>query len=77
MRIAGYFVASLGAAMCGSGSAVFGLFATAEGAQAASDAAASRGRWAIATRTRAGGTLEQAMGPDPDAVPRIRHPRRK
>jgi 4-diphosphocytidyl-2-C-methyl-D-erythritol kinase len=67
----------LGAAMCGSGSAVFGLFSTAEEAQAAADTAASRGRWAVATRPRPNGALEQAMGPDPDAVPVIRHPRKR
>jgi 4-diphosphocytidyl-2-C-methyl-D-erythritol kinase len=65
----------LGAAMCGSGSAVFGLFATSAEAQSAADDGAARGRWSIATRPRSGGTLEQAMGPDPDAVPKVRHPR--
>jgi 4-diphosphocytidyl-2-C-methyl-D-erythritol kinase len=65
----------VGAAMCGSGSAVFGLFATSSEAQDAADAGAVRGWWSIATRPRAGGTLEQAMGPDPDAVPKVRHPR--
>lgn len=66
----------LGAAMCGSGAAVFGIFATGEEASAAAAAGSARGWWAVATRPRADGTLEQAMGPDPDAVVKIRHPRR-
>jgi 4-diphosphocytidyl-2-C-methyl-D-erythritol kinase len=66
----------LGAAMCGSGAAVFGVFATAAEAAAAAAAGAELGWWSVATRPRATGTFEQAMGPDPDAVVKIRHPRR-
>jgi 4-diphosphocytidyl-2-C-methyl-D-erythritol kinase len=51
----------LGAAMCGSGSAVFGVFATASEAQAAAEAASGQGRWALHTRPRAGGTLGQPL----------------
>ncbi len=42
----------LGSCMCGSGSAVFGVCASQEGAQAAAAAASRRGWWASATRTR-------------------------
>jgi 4-diphosphocytidyl-2-C-methyl-D-erythritol kinase len=65
----------IGAAMCGSGSAVFGLFMTEDEARAAAVQGSGHGWWAVHTRPTALGTLEQAMGPDPDAVPRIRHPR--
>ena len=66
----------LGAAMCGSGAAVFGVFPSAEEARSASVAGVERGWWSVATRPVAMGTLEQAMGPDPDAVVKVRHPRR-
>jgi 4-diphosphocytidyl-2-C-methyl-D-erythritol kinase len=46
-----------GAAMCGSGSAVFGVFANEGDAVAAVAGARNRGLWAVATRPRARGTL--------------------
>jgi 4-diphosphocytidyl-2-C-methyl-D-erythritol kinase len=52
----------LGSALCGSGSAVFGVFACAADAGAAAAAARQRGLWAATARPRAGGTLDQAMG---------------
>lgn len=45
----------LGAAMAGSGSAVFGLYADESAAREAADAARTAGLWAVATHTRAGG----------------------
>ncbi len=49
----------LGAALCGSGSAVFGVFAAeAEAVRAASDAR-RRGLWATVARPTAGGTLDR------------------
>lgn len=47
----------LGAAMCGSGSAVFGVFANECDAVAATAAARAHGLWAVATHPRARGTL--------------------
>jgi 4-diphosphocytidyl-2-C-methyl-D-erythritol kinase len=47
----------LGAAMCGSGSAVFGVFANEGEAAGAVTAARARGLWSVATRPRARGTL--------------------
>jgi 4-diphosphocytidyl-2-C-methyl-D-erythritol kinase len=68
----------LGAAMCGSGSAVFGLFATEEEARAGAEVAVSAGLWALHTRPRAGGTLDQTMGViDDTSQSRRRHPRRR
>jgi 4-diphosphocytidyl-2-C-methyl-D-erythritol kinase len=63
----------LGAAVAGSGSSVFGVFAEPVAARAAADAAAGRGWWSLATRARTGGTLDQAMGVR--AAAPIRHPR--
>lgn len=51
-----------GSAVCGSGSAVFGLFADAAQAQEAADAARERGMWAVVAAPIAAGTLEQTMG---------------
>ncbi|HEY5468750.1 MAG TPA: hypothetical protein VIK85_06625 [Coriobacteriia bacterium] len=65
--------ACLGAAVAGSGSAVFGVFAEPETAQAAAQAAAARGWWSLATRPRARGTLDETMGVREPAPPR--HPR--
>jgi 4-diphosphocytidyl-2-C-methyl-D-erythritol kinase len=67
----------LGALMCGSGAAVFGVFATEDEAAAAAASGIERGWWAVHTRPRATGTMEQAMGPDPDIAPvKIRRPHR-
>jgi 4-diphosphocytidyl-2-C-methyl-D-erythritol kinase len=63
----------LGATVAGSGSSVFGVFAQAEAAEAAARAAARRGWWSLATRPRAGGTLDETMGVRAPAP--IRHPR--
>ena len=52
----------LGSALCGSGSAVFGVFANAGHAAAAAAHARERGWWAVAARPRSGGTLDQATG---------------
>jgi len=52
----------LGAALCGSGSAVFGLFADAGAAQAAAEAAHGHGMWSAVARPAAGGTLDQTIG---------------
>jgi len=52
----------LGSALCGSGSAVFGVFANAGHAAAAATHARERGLWAVAARPRPGGTLDQATG---------------
>lgn len=69
----------LGAAMCGSGSAVFGLFAV-DGAEASEACAAAleRGWWSVHTVPRKGGTIDQTMGAvvEPDQS-RRRHPRRR
>lgn len=67
-----------GAAMAGSGSAVFGIFADAPAARAAADAAAGSGWWSAATAFRSTGTLDATMGAvdDPDQG-RRRHPRRR
>ena len=68
----------LGAAMCGSGSAVFGMFATEDEAAAAVAGAEGRGWWAVRTAPRAGGTIDQTMGVVDDADQgRRRHPRRR
>jgi len=68
----------LGSAMCGSGSAVFGVFAREDEAEAAADAAAQHGWWSVHTRPRTGGTLDQTMGVIRDADQgRRRHPRRR
>jgi 4-diphosphocytidyl-2-C-methyl-D-erythritol kinase len=56
-----------GAAMAGSGSAAFGVFADAHAAGAAADAAAARGWWSLAAAPAAAGTLEAAMGASPEA----------
>ena len=49
----------LGSALCGSGSAVFGVFATLAEAAAAVAGARERGLWAAAARAGAGGTIDQ------------------
>jgi 4-diphosphocytidyl-2-C-methyl-D-erythritol kinase len=54
--------ACLGSAVCGSGSAVFGVFADARGAEAAAAGARGRGMWAAVARPRAGGTIDQTTG---------------
>jgi len=67
----------LGAAMAGSGSAVFGVFGTEDGAAAAARAASDRGWWSVATVPRTAGTLDQTMGAPRDAAEgRRRDPRR-
>lgn len=63
----------LGAAVAGSGSSVFGVFAELATAQAAAQAAAARGWWSLATRPRAGGTLDETTGVREPAP--VRHPR--
>jgi 4-diphosphocytidyl-2-C-methyl-D-erythritol kinase len=65
----------LGAAVAGSGSSVFGLFAEPAAARAAADAGTDRGWWSLATRARTGGTLDQTMGVRVAAP--IRHPRNR
>jgi 4-diphosphocytidyl-2-C-methyl-D-erythritol kinase len=52
----------LGSALCGSGSAVFGVFANAGHAAAAAAHARQRGLWAVAARPLSAGTLGQATG---------------
>jgi len=52
----------LGSALCGSGSAVFGVFAGPAEAGAASAQARERGLWAAVARPRSGGTLDQVTG---------------
>lgn len=52
----------LGSALCGSGSAVFGVFPDRERAARAADAARERGMWSAVARAAAGGTLDQTMG---------------
>lgn len=51
-----------GSALCGSGSAVFGVFADGEHARRAAEAARERGMWSAVARPAAGGTLDQTMG---------------
>ena len=63
----------LGAIVAGSGSSVFGVFAEAGAAEAVVREAAARGWWSLATRPRAGGTLDQTLGVREPAP--IRHPR--
>lgn len=64
--------------MCGSGSAVFGMFATAADAEAAVTGAQGRGWWGTTARPRPGGTLDDVMGVPSDAVEsRRRDPRRR
>lgn len=68
----------LGAAMAGSGSAVFGVFDTDDEAVLAARAASDLGWWSVATRPRAAGTLDQTMGaPRDTAEGRCRDPRRR
>jgi 4-diphosphocytidyl-2-C-methyl-D-erythritol kinase len=63
-----------GAAMAGSGSAVFGIFAGAAAAQTAADAAAARGWWSLAAGPAPAGTIEAALGESPEpAELRARH----
>jgi 4-diphosphocytidyl-2-C-methyl-D-erythritol kinase len=52
----------LGSALCGSGSAVFGVFAGAAQAEAAAAGARERGMWAAVARPRSGGTIDQTTG---------------
>jgi 4-diphosphocytidyl-2C-methyl-D-erythritol kinase len=52
----------LGAAMAGSGSTVFGVFAGAGEAAAAVDAASGRGLWAKVARPRVAGTRASVKG---------------
>jgi 4-diphosphocytidyl-2-C-methyl-D-erythritol kinase len=54
--------ACLGSAVCGSGSAVFGVFAGARDAEAAAARARERGLWAAVASPRAGGTIDQTTG---------------
>jgi 4-diphosphocytidyl-2-C-methyl-D-erythritol kinase len=68
----------VGSSMCGSGSAVFGMFATEAEAAAAAAAGSEQGWWSVHTRPRTGGTLDQTMGVADDADQgRRRHPRRR
>lgn len=68
----------LGVAMTGSGSAVFGLFADAEGAHAAADDAERHGWWSVATAFRDSGAFDETMGARGGADQgRRRHPRRR
>jgi 4-diphosphocytidyl-2-C-methyl-D-erythritol kinase len=62
----------LGASVAGSGSAVFGVFADAVSAGAASEHMSGRGWWSFASAPRAGGTLDEAMGPREAPAPRHR-----
>lgn len=52
----------LGAAMAGSGSTVFGVFADEDGARGAVESAAARGWWAASARARSAGTVRSASG---------------
>lgn len=52
----------LGAALCGSGAAVFGLFADRESAEAAAGGAVACGLWSAVARPSARGTLDQTTG---------------
>jgi 4-diphosphocytidyl-2-C-methyl-D-erythritol kinase len=63
----------LGSAMAGSGSAVFGVFADASAAEAAAMSASDRGWWSLAALPRAGGTLDETMGPRDVEPGRRRH----
>lgn len=68
----------LGAAMAGSGSAAFGIFADRDEAEAAAAAAGERGWWSTAATFAAGGTLDAMMGAARDTDQgRRRHPRRR
>jgi len=68
----------LGAAMAGSGSAVFGLFAEAALAGEAAAAAGERGWWSVPAGFGTGGTLDATMGVAHVADQgRRRHPRRR
>lgn len=51
-----------GSALCGSGSAVFGVFADEEHAVRVAEAATGRGMWSSVACAVAGGTLDQTMG---------------
>lgn len=51
-----------GAALCGSGSAVFGVFAEADDAHRVAEVARARGMWSTVARAVATGTLDQTMG---------------
>lgn len=51
-----------GSALCGSGSAVFGLFSDEEHARSVASAARERGMWSAVARAAVGGTLDQTMG---------------
>jgi len=53
----------LGAALCGSGSAVFGVFASPSEAAAAAAGARERGLWAAVARPSPGGTIDQLAPP--------------
>jgi len=53
----------LGAALCGSGSAVFGVFARPSEAAAAAAGARGRGLWAAVARPSAGGAIDQVTPP--------------
>jgi len=67
----------LGAAMAGSGSAVFGVFGTEAEAASVARTASERGWWSVATAPRAAGTLVQTMGAVRDTREgRRRDPRR-
>ncbi len=52
----------LGSALCGSGSAVFGVFETASGAERAAASARERGMWGAVARPHPGGTIDQTTG---------------
>lgn len=68
----------LGAAMAGSGSAVFGLFSARDEAQQAAAAASARGWWSTDAGFAAGGTLDATMGAAGDTDQgRRRRPRRR
>jgi 4-diphosphocytidyl-2-C-methyl-D-erythritol kinase len=67
-----------GAAMAGSGSAVFGIFAERADAERAASEAAAKGWWSTVAGFAAGGTLDQVMGAASDTdQSRRRHPRRR
>lgn len=51
-----------GSALCGSGSAVFGIFPDGEHARSVAEAARERGMWSTVARATVGGTLDQTMG---------------
>jgi 4-diphosphocytidyl-2-C-methyl-D-erythritol kinase len=71
-------VGCAGAAMAGSGSAVFGVFAERADAERAAAEAAAKGWWSTVAGFAAGGTLEQVMGAAGDTDQgRRRHPRRR